>query len=165
MLIFKSSGNQPVGVPLAHHQWPASFGSQCLRESALTAQLPPFLGQTESRYGTFPRCFILVVEDEALLQEAVCATLVDAGFEVVKSSNGEDAIRMLDAPDAAFLAPLTDVNLAPGKLTGWDVARRARHLNPDLPVVYMTGAGGQEWSSQGVPNSMLLANPSPMRKS
>jgi len=66
---------------------------------------------------------------------------------------------MLDAPDAAFRALLTDINLDPGKLTGWDVARHARHINPELPIVYMTGAGGHAWSSEGAPNSILLTKP------
>jgi hypothetical protein len=43
--------------------------------------------------------------------------------------------------------------------TGWDVARRARELNEDLPIVYMTGGNGHEWASQGVPNSILIAKP------
>lgn len=102
---------------------------------------------------------ILVVEDEALLQDMLCTTLEEAGFAVARSSNGEDAIRKLDAPDAAFRALLTDVNLAAGKLTGWDVARHARHINPELPVVYMTGAGGHDWPAEGVPNSILLTKP------
>ena len=53
----------------------------------------------------------------------------------------------------------TDVNLAPKKLTGWDVARRARELTGDIPIVYMSGASGHEWTSHGVPNSVLIAKP------
>ena len=102
---------------------------------------------------------ILVVEDEALLQDMLCTTLEEAGFAVARASNGEDAIRMVDAPDAGFRALLTDVNLDRGKLTGWDVARHARHINPELPVVYMSGASGHVWSSEGVPNSIFLTKP------
>ena len=102
---------------------------------------------------------ILVVEDEPLLQDMLCATLEEAGFAVAKSSNGENALRMLDAPDAGFRALLTDVNLDPGKLTGWDVARHARQINSELPVVYMSGADGHAWSSEGVPNSIMLTKP------
>ena len=54
---------------------------------------------------------------------------------------------------------VTDVNLPPGDVTGWDVAKRARELHPELPVVYMTGAGGNDWASHGVPNSVLVPKP------
>jgi DNA-binding response OmpR family regulator len=54
---------------------------------------------------------------------------------------------------------VTDVNLSPGKLTGWDVAKRARELQPTLPVVYITGTDANDWASNGVPNSVLVAKP------
>jgi DNA-binding response OmpR family regulator len=46
-----------------------------------------------------------------------------------------------------------------GELTGWDVARRAREIFPNMPVVYMTGAAADQWPSHGVPNSVLLQKP------
>jgi DNA-binding response OmpR family regulator len=53
---------------------------------------------------------------------------------------------------------VTDVHLGEGA-TGWAVAKRARELLPDLPVVYMTARGGPEWTSSGVPNSVLILKP------
>jgi len=53
---------------------------------------------------------------------------------------------------------ITDINL-PGKLSGWEAAKRARELNPDIPVIYMTGAAADDWASRGVPNSLLLQKP------
>jgi CheY-like chemotaxis protein len=58
-----------------------------------------------------------------------------------------------------FRALVTDVNLGVGKLTGWDVARRAREVTQDLAIVYMTGDSAGEWASRGVPNSILLTKP------
>ena len=46
-----------------------------------------------------------------------------------------------------------------GKLTGWDVARVAREIDPTMPIVYMTGTHGEDWASKGVPNSVLLTKP------
>jgi DNA-binding response OmpR family regulator len=66
---------------------------------------------------------------------------------------------MLEAPDVSYRALVTDVNLSPGKLTGWDVAKRARELHAEMPVVYMTGAGSHDWPSRGVPNSVLVPKP------
>jgi DNA-binding response OmpR family regulator len=105
-----------------------------------------------------PTPLVLVVEDEAQLQDIVTDALQDGGFEAEVSSSGEAAIGLMEANSGKYRALLTDVNLA-GALTGWDVARRGRELTPDLPVVYMTGAEASEWTSQGVPNSVLLQKP------
>ena len=85
--------------------------------------------------------------------------LVENGFAVENAESGEEAIRLLDANGADYRALVTDVNLAPGKLTGWDVAKRGREISPDLPVVYMTGSEAQHWASKGVPNSILVTKP------
>jgi CheY-like chemotaxis protein len=41
----------------------------------------------------------------------------------------------------------------------WAIAKRAREINPDLAVIYMTGDSGHEYASNGVPSSILLAKP------
>ena len=55
-------------------------------------------------------------------------------------------------------ALITDINLK-NEASGWDVARRARELFPDLPVIYVTSAAAEEWTSQGVPKSLLIQKP------
>jgi DNA-binding response OmpR family regulator len=100
---------------------------------------------------------ILVVEDEPVIQNVLEDTLIEAGFAVSKAFNGDEAIKMLDAPDAHFRALITDVNLG-SKVTGWDVARHARQIAPELPVIYTT-ATPHEWEALGVPNSILIAKP------
>jgi len=57
-----------------------------------------------------------------------------------------------------YRALVTDINLQ-AELSGWDVAKRARELSPEIPVVYMTGDSANQWSSHGVPNSVLLQKP------
>ncbi len=65
---------------------------------------------------------------------------------------------LLQGDENNYRALVTDIHLQ-GALTGWDVAKRARELNPDMPVIYMTGAGADQWPSHGVPNSLLLQKP------
>lgn len=101
---------------------------------------------------------ILVVEDDALIQDVVREALNDGGFETEITTSGEQAIALLQDDKTQFRALLTDIHLS-GKLTGWDVAKRARELIPEMPVVYMTGAAADEWPSHGVPNSVLLNKP------
>ena len=101
---------------------------------------------------------ILVVEDESLIQGIVRDALEEGGFQAEIAESGEEAIKLLQGNSSHYRAVLTDINLK-GKLTGWDVAKRAREMNPEIPVVYMTGAAADDWPSHGVPNSVLLNKP------
>ncbi len=65
---------------------------------------------------------------------------------------------LLEKNHNKYRALITDINLN-GDLVGWDVATRARELSPGLPVIYMTGAAGDQWTSRGVPQSILLTKP------
>jgi DNA-binding response OmpR family regulator len=102
---------------------------------------------------------VLVVEDDSLIHDMVEEALISGGYAVSKALTPEDAFGLLDAPDAVYRALVTDINLGHGKPTGWDIARRAREISADLPVVYMTGDSGDEWTSHGVPNSVLITKP------
>jgi CheY-like chemotaxis protein len=80
-----------------------------------------------------------------------------------RNSARRSVLYLLHTPEsdgAKYRALITDVNLASReRITGWEVARRARELNDRLPVIYMTGGNGHEWASQGVPNSILVSKP------
>jgi DNA-binding response OmpR family regulator len=102
---------------------------------------------------------ILVVEDDHLIQSVVEESLTDGGFEIVIASSGQNALELLDASEGKYRALVTDINLGPGKVDGWDVARRAREIDPVFPIVYMSGKDADEWASKGVPNSIMLAKP------
>jgi CheY-like chemotaxis protein len=101
---------------------------------------------------------ILVVEDESLVQELVSEALSEGGFKPEIIGSGEQAVRLLERDKDAYRALVTDIHLS-GNLTGWDVAKRAREINPDIPVIYMTGAAAEEWPANGVPCSILLNKP------
>jgi DNA-binding response OmpR family regulator len=103
--------------------------------------------------------FILVVEDDELVQNLVEDCLSEGGFETVVAPSGEKAVGLLDAAEGKYRALVTDINLGPGELDGWDVARHAREIDPHFPVVYMSGIEADDWASQGVPNSIMLAKP------
>lgn len=102
---------------------------------------------------------ILVVEDDPFIQSIVTEALTTGGFEIVIASSGEQAIESLDASGEKFRALVTDINLGRDKLSGWEVARHARKINPDFPVVYMSGDAAEDWASKGVPHSIMLAKP------
>ena len=101
---------------------------------------------------------LLLVEDEILLHEILTIELADAGFETVAVSEGNQALAELEAVATRFKAVITDIRLGDGP-DGWNVARRARELVADMPVVYITGDSAHEWSSKGVPGSVVIAKP------
>lgn len=101
---------------------------------------------------------ILLVEDESLIRMDVEAALVDAGFDVVEASNGAEAMRMFDARSSDINAVITDIRLGQGP-TGWDVARHIRETASSMPIVYVSGDSAADWSSQGVPNSVMISKP------
>jgi CheY-like chemotaxis protein len=102
---------------------------------------------------------ILVVEDDQLVQSVVEEALTDGGFEVVIAASGESAVKLLDAANAKYRALVTDINLGRDKMNGWDAARRAREIDPEFPVIYLTGDSADDWASKGVPKSILLSKP------
>jgi DNA-binding response OmpR family regulator len=102
---------------------------------------------------------ILVVEDDHLIQSVVADAMAEAGFEIVIAPSGEQAIELLDSSEGKFRALVTDINLGRDKLSGWKVARHAREIDPGFPVVYMSGDSAEDWASQGVPHSIMLAKP------
>ncbi|MET4016303.1 response regulator [Bradyrhizobium japonicum] len=99
---------------------------------------------------------ILLVEDDQLIQSMVEEALREGGFEVSIFASGEEAVAALN--HKTFRAVVSDIHLS-GKMEGWDVARAAREIDPALPIIYMTGKAAEEWSSKGVPNSVLLTKP------
>ena len=82
---------------------------------------------------------VLIVEDEDLVREIAVVEFEEAGFRVIEAATGEAALAHLaiDPIDLLF----TDIRL-PGSIDGWQVARRARDLYPDLPVIYASGFPG-----------------------
>jgi signal transduction histidine kinase/CheY-like chemotaxis protein len=86
---------------------------------------------------TAPGARVLVVDDEAEVRSALADILLLEGHTPVACADGAHALRALEAE--VFDAVLTDLGM-PG-LSGWDVARAAKQLQPTTPVVLVTGWG------------------------
>ena len=101
---------------------------------------------------------ILVIEDDEAIQTLVEDALSDAGFEPAIAPSGEEAVTLLKGMESTYRALVTDIQ-SPGRIDGWEVARRAREIDPEFPIVYMSGAHAGDWASKGVPNSVMLEKP------
>jgi DNA-binding response OmpR family regulator len=101
---------------------------------------------------------ILVVEDDDAIQTVVEDALTDGGFDPAIAPSGEEAVTLLKGRKSKYRALVTDISLR-GKMDGWEVAQQAREIDPEFPVVYMSGRNAPEWASKGVPNSIMLEKP------
>jgi DNA-binding response OmpR family regulator len=101
---------------------------------------------------------ILVVEDDPPIQIVVEDALADGGFEPAITPSGEEAVSLLSGHKGKYHALVIDIILV-GRLDGWEVAKRAREIDPTFPILYITAAHADRWPSQGVPNSGLLTKP------
>jgi DNA-binding response OmpR family regulator len=80
---------------------------------------------------------ILVAEDDRNILMGLVDTLESEGYTVTPATNGDEALRLLNA--GAFDLMLLDV-MMPGK-SGYDVCRIVRRTDEDMPVVMLTAKG------------------------
>ena len=84
-----------------------------------------------------PQERILIAEDEADVREICALILKRAGYDPVAVEDGQQAVER--ARQESFDLLLTDIKMP--RLSGLDACRAIRSLNPDLPIVIMTGYG------------------------
>jgi DNA-binding response OmpR family regulator len=100
---------------------------------------------------------VLLVEDEVLISHLVADGLSERGFAVHEVTTADAALRYIKegrAIDVLF----TDVNL-PGDIDGAELARRARTMRPDLPIVYASGRYSYSDLGTVVPRSLFMSKP------
>jgi DNA-binding NtrC family response regulator len=83
---------------------------------------------------------VLVVDDEPNAAKVLSAILSDAGYNVVESSNGEKAIKIISKKDIDVV--VTDLKM-PGK-DGMQLFDYIIENYPDIPVIFLTAYGTVE---------------------
>lgn len=102
---------------------------------------------------------VLLVDDDATILDVIGEALREVGHEVHTCDSGAAAIvAMTDSP---FDVLITDLGM-PG-VNGWDVARRARQLDPPLPVIVISGWGATITQEQLEGAGVDLILPKPFR--
>lgn len=86
-----------------------------------------------------PAATVLVVEDQEQVLRVTERALTRSGFTVLATGSSEEALKLLDAGEKVDVL-LSDVVMP--KVSGLELARRARELRPSLKIVFMSGYSG-----------------------
>ena len=85
------------------------------------------------------RPFALVADDDDLIRMAASAILEGAGFESLEAANVEEALAILERQGGDIRLLFTDVQMPPGQLTGFDLARACAKGWPHIGILVASG--------------------------
>jgi signal transduction histidine kinase/ActR/RegA family two-component response regulator len=80
---------------------------------------------------------ILVIDDEVSIRDVLSRMLETKGHQVAVASNGEEGIERFRSEP--FDLVFTDLGMP--KLSGWDVGKAIKEINPKVPIAMITGWG------------------------
>jgi two-component system cell cycle sensor histidine kinase/response regulator CckA len=93
------------------------------------------------------RPLVVLVEDEELIRRLLVRVLENAEYEVLVAANGDAGLRLMEKRAGELALLLTDL-VMPG-MNGLELARAARELQPDLPVLCMSGYSEETLRDRG----------------
>ncbi|MFN3857845.1 MAG: sigma-54-dependent transcriptional regulator [Caulobacter sp.] len=85
---------------------------------------------------------VLVVDDEADIRELVAGILTDEGYAVRTAADAEQALAAIRARKPALL--VLDIWMQGGGMDGLELLDLVKTLDPDLPVIMISGHGNIE---------------------
>ena len=83
---------------------------------------------------------ILIVEDEAVLSQAMSFKFTKEGFEVKTASNGAEALKILKEGSIDFMV----LDLIMPVMTGFDVIEAMRKAHLSVPLIVLSNLGQKE---------------------
>jgi two-component system response regulator YesN len=78
---------------------------------------------------------VLIVDDEGVVRDVLATILADNGFDVMTAGSGPQGLDILARTPADFI--ITDL-LMP-HMSGTELLKEAKRLNPDIKVILMSG--------------------------
>jgi CheY-like chemotaxis protein len=104
---------------------PTGYGE----EEVIVKEVPSIKGSRQAR--------ILVIDDEDAVRDILSRILKTKGHKVVVASNGEEGIERFGSEP--FDLVFTDLGMP--KLSGWEVGKAIKGINPKVPIAMITGWG------------------------
>jgi PAS domain S-box-containing protein len=102
---------------------------------------------------------VLVVEDDELVRGLATRLLASQGYRSLDARNGREALELVRSRPGEVRLVLTDVVMP--ELGGSEFARRLAELEPDLPVLFMSGFTDDDVVRRGLldPGAPYLQKP------
>jgi signal transduction histidine kinase/ActR/RegA family two-component response regulator len=162
-------GRRGLGLAAAYGVLRANRGGLCLGPgpaggTAVRVVLPTASAPAAERPPTpaGSREKVLVVDDDPLALDMVCAVLRRAGYRVEAASGGDQALGAYRAAAAdPFRMVLSDVVMP--AMSGLDLARHLQGLDPNVKVLFITGQVAQFAPAGEPPPRKVNLLPKPFR--
>src|SRR6478609_7347527 len=89
---------------------------------------------------------ILLIDDEKAIRKTLQEILTYEGFKVKEAGDGEEGLKMFN--EKTYDVVLCDIKMP--KLDGIEFLTKANALNPDIPVVMISGHGTIETAVEAI---------------
>jgi signal transduction histidine kinase/ActR/RegA family two-component response regulator len=102
---------------------------------------------------------VLVVEDEEIVRDLVCAVLEEQGYNVLCAADGLEALNLAENFDGTIHLLVTDVIMP--HMNGPELAGKLSAIRTEMKVLYVSGYSDNDIGDQGVldPSFELLQKP------
>jgi two-component system cell cycle sensor histidine kinase/response regulator CckA len=101
---------------------------------------------------------VLIVDDEEIIRSTLATMLESFGFTVVTADNGREAIRIFERRHAQLKFVLIDLTMP--VLSGEESHAEFVRIDPDVPIIFMSGYMEQELTDRAVhPSAGFLQKP------
>ncbi len=102
---------------------------------------------------------LLLADDEPKVREATAEVLEDLGYRVLQAEDGPEAVEVFRKYGKEIRVALLDVVMP--HFGGVQLATRLREINPDIPVIFVTGFDKEHLLGRdgSFPNSEILSKP------
>jgi two-component system, cell cycle sensor histidine kinase and response regulator CckA len=102
---------------------------------------------------------ILVVEDEDVVRRMTARGLRDHGYQVIEAGDGAAALQLVEEAAARFDLVISDVVMP--AMGGRELGRLLARLEPQLPVLYISGYTGEDVVRRGLLDAGSPFQPKP----
>ena len=103
-----------------------------IAKDAVSRTPQPLKALPPERRGT-----VLVIDDEDIARETMCAMLIQLGFEVLTACDGVEGVNAFLADHARIIAVFIDMEMP--RMRGIDCLRRLQQISPDVCAVLCSG--------------------------
>ena len=86
--------------------------------------------------------YVLIVDDESVIRETLATLLTRLGFESIAAGDGAEALIQIGQYSDDIHFVITDINMP--VMDGVALARILRRMNPELPIIAMSGLQDEE---------------------